>query len=160
MSLKVVIADYNNARHADAIIMLLDSYASDPMGGGKPLDEYVKANLVHELSKRSYAFTVIAYDDEQAVGLVNCFEAFSTFLCKPLINVHDVVVINGYRGRGIAGMMLAKVEEIARSRGCCKLTLEVLSNNESAKAAYKKFGFSDYVLDPEAGSARFWQKLL
>lgn len=50
------------------------------------------------------------------------------------------------------------VEEIAISKGCCKITLEVLSNNESAKVAYKKFGFSSYELDPKAGVALFWQK--
>jgi ribosomal protein S18 acetylase RimI-like enzyme len=36
----------------------------------------------------------------------------------------------------------------------------VLSNNEAAKSAYQKFGFSDYELDPQAGTALFWQKLL
>ena len=45
-------------------------------------------------------------------------------------------------------------------RGCCKLTLEVLDNNFIAKALYKKFGFSDYQLDPEYGNALFWEKKL
>lgn len=160
MSLNIVLADYLNRQHAGDIIMLLDHYASGAMGGGKPLDHSVKANLVGSLSKLPHAFTVIAYDGNRAVGLVNCFEAFSTFLCKPIVNIHDVVVTDEYRGQGIAGKMLEKVESIARSKGCCKLTLEVLSNNESAKAAYRKFGFSDYVLDSEAGAAMFWQKLL
>ncbi len=56
--------------------------------------------------------------------------------------------------------MLDKVEEIVGAIGCCKITHEVLSNNEVAKSAYEKFGFSGYELDPEAGSALFWQKLL
>jgi len=89
---------------------------------------------------------------------VNCFEAFSTFLCKPLINIHDLVVIETYRSRGVSQRMLEKVEEIAKSKGCCKLTLEVLSGNVAAKSSYRKFGFDDYMLDPEAGSALFWQK--
>jgi ribosomal protein S18 acetylase RimI-like enzyme len=140
--------------------MLLDRYASDPMGGGKSLDDGVKNNLVRELSKLPHAFSVVAYVDEQPAGLINCFEGFSTFLCKPLINIHDIVVLEEYRGNGIAGKMLEKVELIARLKGCCKLTLEVLSNNEAAKSAYHKFGFSDYQLDPQAGTALFWQKLL
>uniref|UniRef100_UPI0035583619 GNAT family N-acetyltransferase n=2 Tax=Pseudomonadota TaxID=1224 RepID=UPI0035583619 len=56
--------------------------------------------------------------------------------------------------------MLAKVEEIARQRGCCKLTLEVLEGNEVAKAAYQKQGFDGYQLDPQMGRAMFWQKVL
>ena len=105
-----------------------------------------------------YAFSVIAYIDGHSAGLVNCFEAFSTFSCKPLINIHDIVVLKKYRCKGVSQKMLNKVEQIARTKGCCKITLEVLSNNEVAKSAYRKFGFSDYELDPKAGTALFWQK--
>ena len=160
MNIEVIKADYSNEQHKIEIPMLLDSYASDPMGGGKPLDEEVKNNLVKELSRLPYAFSVIAYIDGQPGGLVNCFEAFSTFSCKPLINIHDLVVLDQYRGNGVSQVMLDKVEEIARSKDCCKVTLEVLSNNEMAKSAYRKFGFSGYELDPEAGTALFWHKLL
>ncbi len=56
--------------------------------------------------------------------------------------------------------MLEMVEEIAIDKGCCKLTLEVLSGNTLAQSAYKRYGFSGYQLDPEVGDALFWQKLL
>ena len=158
MHIEVIKADYLNGQHAKEIVLLLDAYASDPMGGGKPLAGEVKENVVRELSRLPHAFSLIAYVDGKAVGLVNCFEAFSTFSCKPLINVHDVIVLNEYRGNGISQLMLAKVEEIARLRGCCKITLEVLSNNKAAKTAYRKFGFTDYELDPQAGRALFWHK--
>lgn len=140
--------------------MLLNHYARDPMGGGQALAQQVSQQIVNELAQRPYAVSVLAYIDDKAAGLVNCFEGFSTFSCRPLMNIHDVVVLDEYRGHGISQQMLQKVEEIARARGCCKLTLEVLSNNEVAKAAYQKHGFSDYQLDPEAGTALFWQKLL
>ena len=160
MTLSVVQADYFDAQHQQDIPYLLDQYAKDPMGGGQPLSEQVKGNLVKALSKLPHAFSVIAYVDDKPAGLVNCFEGFSTFACQPLINIHDVAVLNDYRGQGISQQMLAKVEEIARERGCCKLTLEVLSENSIAMSSYKKFGFSDYALDPDAGTALFWQKKL
>ena len=160
MTLSVVQADYFDAQHQQDIPYLLDLYAKDPMGGGQPLSEQVKGNLVKALSKLPPAFSVIAYVDDKPAGLVNCFEGFSTFACQPLINIHDVAVLNDYRGQGISQQMLAKVEEIARERGCCKLTLEVLSENSIAMSSYKKFGFSDYALDPDAGTALFWQKKL
>lgn len=160
MKIEITKADYTSDKHKTEIPMLLDAYASDPMGGGKPLAAEVKNNLVDALSKLPHAFSVIAYVDDEPAGLVNCFEAFSTFLCKPLVNIHDVVVLKQYRGYDISQKMLEKVEDIATSKGCCKLTLEVLSNNSAAKSAYKKFGFSAYELDPEAGNALFWQKIL
>jgi ribosomal protein S18 acetylase RimI-like enzyme len=56
--------------------------------------------------------------------------------------------------------MLDKLEEIARSKGCCKLCLEVLEGNVRAQKVYKSFGFASYQLDPSMGKALFWNKKL
>jgi ribosomal protein S18 acetylase RimI-like enzyme len=74
--------------------------------------------------------------------------------------VHDVFVEPAHRRKGITQRMMEKVQEIAVSRGCCKLTLEVLSNNPNAMGSYAKFGFKSYELDPELGTAQFWEKKL
>jgi ribosomal protein S18 acetylase RimI-like enzyme len=160
MNITVIKADYLNPQHEKDILYLLDAYATDPMGGGKPLDQGVKEIVVKKLSELPYAFSLIAYANDVPVGLVNCFESFSTFSAKPLVNIHDFAVIESYRGNGISQIMLDKVEKIAKVKGCCKITLEVLSKNEAAKSAYKKYGFSDCQLDPSAGSALFWQKII
>lgn len=160
MIIAISVADYADTRHAQDIVTLLNTYALDPMGGGEALSEGVKENLVQELAKRPWTFTVIAYADDRPVGLATCIEGFSTFKCKPLINIHDIVVIQEYRGYNISNLLLAKIEEIARERGCCKLTLEVLEGNQIAQNAYKKFGFANYQLDPRMGHALFLQKTI
>ena len=160
MNIEIKKADYFDSKHKMDIPILLDAYASDPMGGGVPLKEEVHENLVEELSKLAHAFSIIAYVDNEAAGLINCFRAFSTFSCKPLVNIHDCIVLEKHRGLGLSQRMLDKVAEIAKEDGCCKLTLEVLSNNEIAKKAYNKFGFDSYELDPKAGAALFLQKKL
>jgi ribosomal protein S18 acetylase RimI-like enzyme len=156
----VLQASYSNPVHAEAIGFVLNQYAEDPMGGGQSLSADTRQQLAIELAKRPHAFSVLAFIAGEPVGLVNCFEGFSTFACRPLVNIHDVVVIDKHRGLGISQKMLAKVEEIARQRGCCKLTLEVLEGNETAQGAYRKIGFAGYELDPEMGRAMFWQKTL
>lgn len=160
MSIEIIKANYLNEKHAEEIVFLMDSYASDPMGGGKPLTEVVKNNIAKELSKLPYAFSIISYVGGSAAGLVNCFEQFSTFSCKPLINIHDIIILKQYRGNGLSQKMLERVEDIAISKGCCKLTLEVLEGNQIARSSYNKLGFSDYELDPKMGKALFWQKIL
>ena len=52
------------------------------------------------------------------------------------------------------------MEQIARERGACKLTLEVLQGNRGAGRLYERLGFADYQLDPAMGHARFMQKWL
>ena len=153
-------ADYANPAHAAALVLLLDAYAGDPAGGGQGLSAFAKANLVASLAARPQAYSVLAFDGGQAVGLVNCIEGFSTFACKPLVNVHDVAVLASHRGRGIAEQMLAQAELIARERGAVKLTLEVLSGNQPAMRLYERIGFAGYQLDPTMGSAQFLQKWL
>jgi ribosomal protein S18 acetylase RimI-like enzyme len=146
--------------HAAALVSLLDAYAHDPMGGGEPLQDFVKTNLVKALAARPQAFSVLAFAGVQPVGLVNCFEGFSTFVCQPLVNIHDIAVLPQYRGQRVAEKMLLLVERIARERGACKLTLEVLQGNVGATRLYHRVGFANYQLDPAAGSAQFLQKWL
>jgi GNAT superfamily N-acetyltransferase len=160
VTIEVVLADYRDAAQAVALVELLDGYARDPAGGGTPLSAQVRADLPAALAARPQAFSVLAYDDGQPVGLINCVEGFSTFACRPLVNVHDVVVAPSHRGQRLAQRMLEKVEQEARARGACKLTLEVLSGNVSARKAYEREGFADYQLDPAFGSAMFMQKKL
>ncbi len=153
-------ADPTLPTHAQAIVQLMDEYARDPMGGGQGLSDFVKSQLPGELAQRSTAHVILAFVQDQPAGLVVCIEGFSTFACKPLLNIHDVIVSSAYRGQGLSKRMLKKAEEIAIALGCCKLTLEVLEGNTVAQAAYRSFGFTGYELDPKMGKALFWEKKL
>lgn len=158
--IEILLAHYRDPSHAAALVNLLDAYATDPAGGGIPLASEVKQGLPAALAARPQAFSVLAFDGVAPVGLINCIEGFSTFACKPLVNVHDVVVVASHRGQRITQRMLARVEEEAKARGACKLTLEVLSGNQPALRAYERDGFAGYQLDPSFGSAVFLQKKL
>jgi len=156
----IVRARYDDPAHAAALVDLLDHYARDPAGGGAPLSDFARGNLVASLAARPFIFSVLAFDGDIPVGLVNAIEGFSTFACKPLVNVHDVVVASSHRGQSIAARLFAEVEAIARERGACKLTLEVLDGNASARALYRRLGFTAYRLDPAMGHAQFLHKWL
>lgn len=157
---EITLADYQNPKHRQAVVAMLNDYAQDPMGGGEALPEETKENLVDEMAKRDYVFSLLAFVDDEPVGLANCVEGFSTFAAKPVMNIHDIAVIKEYRGQGIAKRLLQEVETLAQFRGCVKLTLEVLQGNEPAKIAYDKFGFKPYQLDEANGKAEFWQKYI
>ena len=157
-NIKVIQADLQDPIQAGETMRLLREYATDLMGGGEDLSEYVKQNLIGRLREKLGALVLLAYDEDTAAGLAIAFEGFSTFYAKPLLNIHDFVVSDKYRGKGIAKLMLEKIEEIARDRGCCKLTLEMLEGNERARKVYKTFGFVSYELDPRMGKALFLNK--
>ena len=160
MVIEIIAVDYQNPKHSADLVTLLRAYARDPMGGGEDLPLATQQNIVPALAQQAGAFSVLAYVDGQPAGLVNCFTGFSTFQCAPLINVHDVAVLTEFRGLKLSQLLLSEVECIAKQRGCCKLTLEVLQGNTVAQGAYQRFGFSGYELDPSLGHAMFWQKKL
>jgi GNAT superfamily N-acetyltransferase len=140
--LTITQVDFNNPQHCDDLLRLLNNYALDPMGGGEALSAYAQENLIRELSQR------------------NIISSFIAFACKPLLNIHDFAVNPEFRGRGIAKALLNAIDELARAKGCCKITLEVLQGNLPAKQLYEAMGFAVYELDPEMGGALFMQKKL
>jgi len=153
-------ADYGDPVQARAIVELLDSYARDPAGGGEPLPQASRERLPACLAEIPGALSLLAYVGGEPVGLANCFQSFSTFACRPILNLHDLTVLPPWRGRGIGRALLRAVESSARERGCCKLTLEVLTGNGPARGLYSSLGFAPYRLEPEFGQAEFWEKKL
>jgi len=160
MSVQILPVDLYDPAQAERWLNLLDHYAQDPMGGGDGLSDFAKLNLVHSIREVPGYHGALAWLDGEAVGQINCFAGFSTFAARPLLNIHDIVVHASVRGRGIGQALLAWAEQRAKELGCCKLTLEVLSNNARAMASYELAGFAPYVLDPAAGQALFLQKYL
>ncbi|WP_066559183.1 GNAT family N-acetyltransferase [Croceicoccus bisphenolivorans] len=156
----ISLANYSDPADAAALVALLDGYARDPMGGGEPLSDKARVGLPDALAEHSGAFSLIARQDGEPVGLANCFTGFSTFACAPLVNIHDIAVLPSARGKGIGRALMRAIAEEAKKRGACKITLEVLSGNEGAKALYASEGYAAYALDPAMGSAQFWERKL
>lgn len=42
MDIKIVAANFDDEQHGQSVVYLLNEYALDPMGGGKPLTNDVK----------------------------------------------------------------------------------------------------------------------
>ncbi|MFT5717594.1 MAG: ribosomal protein S18 acetylase RimI-like enzyme [Oleiphilaceae bacterium] len=160
MKIETKLVNYDDEKQANELLLLLNEYAKDPMGGGSELATFSKSNLIEELKKRPFIFSIICYVDGKPAGFSNCIEGFSTFKCKPLINIHDFAVNSEFRGLQLSQRLMNKIEDLAISKGCCKITLEVLEGNQVAKSAYIKAGFKGYELDPEMGKAVFWEKSL
>jgi len=146
--------------HQKAVLAMIDVYARDPMGETKPLDPDVRARLIPGLQNHPTTVVFLAFHGDQAVGAAVCFIGFSTFAAKPLINIHDFVVLSALRGKGVGRRLLEAIEGKARELGCCKLTLEVMDNNHRALRIYEAAGFARYALQKGSGTAIFMSKPL
>lgn len=150
------LADFDNPEHAQAIVDLINSYACEPHGGGRNLDEAVSSQIVPGMKAVPGSFTILAWEEDQAVGAAICFRGFSSFAAKPLVNIHDLAVLPTHRGQGIGTQLLNAVENQARRFGCCKVTLEVRQENPQAEKLYLRVGYGD----PDGFQTRFLDKKL
>jgi GNAT superfamily N-acetyltransferase len=153
-------ADLGRPEHQQAIVELIDAYAADPMGNGKPLSAEVRQALIPGLQQHPTTLVFLAYQEEQPVGIAVCFRGFSTFAARPLINIHDLAVLGAQRGQGVGRKLLEAVEGKARALGCCKLTLETQENNRRARQVYEAAGFAQAVYEEAAGGSLFYTKSL
>jgi ribosomal protein S18 acetylase RimI-like enzyme len=153
-------ADLSRAEHQNALVAMLDAYMRDPMEGGEPPSERIKRDLVPGLRAHPACYVFLAYRDGSPVGFSICFLGFSTFLARPLINIHDIFVDTSVRGRGIGGMLLERIETRARELNCCRITLEVREDNHVARGLYRKVGFDRVVVGEKRIALEFWHKPL
>lgn len=153
-------ADLGRSDEAHAVVALLNAYAEDAMGAGEPLSDDVKERLVPALQSVPDHLVLLAFDGEDTVGLAICFQGFSTFRARPLLNIHDLAVLPSHRGCGVATALLAAIEAEARRRDCCKLTLEVREDNPRAEALYRALGFGAGSAGECSVQYRFMEKRL
>ena len=144
-------ADYTDPTQRSAIPCLLNAYARGLLGFRKEIDGHVLKALVPGLERMQNAVVLLARIDRAYVGMAICFLGFSTFHAKPLMNIHDFMVLKEFRGQGVGRALLKEIECIARDLDCCKITLEVQENNTTARRLYRNNGFKDSFLDQEAG---------
>jgi ribosomal protein S18 acetylase RimI-like enzyme len=134
--------DFGNARDSEQYLTLLDTYASDPMGAGSPLPCSVRERLVTDLAGHPGAYCLLAEHGDEAVGFATCFLGYSTFRARPLLNIHDIAVSPGWRGKNVARHLLAAISELGRQLECCRVTLEVREDNPRARKVYESAGFA------------------
>jgi ribosomal protein S18 acetylase RimI-like enzyme len=156
----VIEADLADPWHQAAIVTLINAYARDAMGTGQNLPVEVRARLIPGLQQHPTTLVFLAVQAHTPVGIAVCFQGFSTFAARPLLNIHDLAVLPDYRRRGVGRQLLEAVEARGRALGCCKLTLEVREDNERAQRLYRDVGFSDVKSTPGVVRNWFLQKSL
>ncbi|MES2597889.1 MAG: GNAT family N-acetyltransferase [Verrucomicrobiota bacterium] len=153
-------ADLARPDHQQATLQMMDAYASDPMGDGRPLSAWTKEHLIAGLREHPTTLVFLAFRGSEPVGIATCFRGFSTFAARPLLNISDYYVLPQLRGSGIGRRLLQAIEQSARDLGCCRLTLEVQENNHRARAIYAVAGFAQGIHVPEAGGSLHLAKSL
>lgn len=160
MTAEVQPLDYRSADQRQALVDLLESYASTPEGSGTGMTDQARQNVAAMLETTPHACVLMAVEGDQPRGVIVCVESFSTFYAQPVLNIHDLVIAPGSRGRGLGRQLMEAAEQEAHRRGCCKMTLEVVTSNEPAKGLYRSCGFQGGDSATPDDAMLFWTKPL
>jgi GNAT superfamily N-acetyltransferase len=104
--------------------------------------------LMQRIAKRQGRI-VLAVEDKVVVGAMGYSldedAAYVTGDVRRHGTVTDLIIHEGWRGRGIGQTLLAEAERLTREAGLKRLMIGALVANEPACRIYGKFGFEPYV---------------
>lgn len=100
-----------------------------------------EAQLQHELfGPHPVIESVIAWENDTAVGFALFFHNFSTFLTRRGLYLEDLFVLPSARGRGYGKALMLYLARLAVERGCGRFEWSVLDWNQPAIDFYKSLG--------------------
>ena len=98
------------------------------------------------LSDESVGRIHVARDGGKVVAMASLLYSISTAEGGLAASFEDLVVLPGYRGKGLGKALLQHVITEARKQGVLRLTLLTDRQNERAQALYRKLGFADSTM--------------
>lgn len=141
---KIIECDFENSLHCKAVIELMNHYMASKMGGNlPPYNNETADRMINGLKNHPSKLILLAINNEEFVGLSNSFINYGTFAAKPFINIHDIVVLEKYRGLGIGRQLMEANIMKAEQLNCGKITLEVREDNTNAQNLYSSLGFEE-----------------
>ncbi|MCW5626474.1 MAG: GNAT family N-acetyltransferase [Burkholderiales bacterium] len=91
---------------------------------------------------------LVAREAGQAIGMVNLLFTISTALGDRVAWLEDMVVAPRVRASGVGSQLLQRAIDLARSRGCRRITLLTDATNQSAQRFYRRHGFQGSAMIP------------
>ena len=88
--------------------------------------------------------TLVAELDGEVVGVIDMEYHQRLGDHRPQARVHDLVVTDRVRGRGVGSALVERAEALARKRGCFRMTLVTAAWREPTITFYEREGFQDY----------------
>ena len=106
--------------------------------------------MFEEVAAHSGAVFMAESADGSPIGMVSCWRAEDqtdiTVRAEDRAHLYiaDIFVVEAWRGRNVAGALLAAADAHGRALGLTYVTIGLLAVNQAAWRAYEKSGFEGY----------------
>ncbi len=151
LNIKIIRTEIENPEHRIHFAGLFDEYISN-------ISTNIESSVVDKLFGLPYFHGFICYVDNAPSAFAVCFESYSSYRDKRVLNIHDFMVSANYRGYGLGKALFNGIESYCVSNDYLKITLEVDEGNTAAKKLYNSCGFQDYQVCLKG--LLLWQKYI
>ncbi|RKF17390.1 GNAT family N-acetyltransferase [Alginatibacterium sediminis] len=151
MSNSIKYIEVGSLDHRNALDSLFQEYSSG-------VSASIDSTIVSQLLELPYFRGFLCFADNKPAGFAVCFESYSTYRARKVLNIHDFMVSNRYCGKGLAKSLLASIEQYCFENDYLKITLEVDDDNKIAQRLYESCGFEDFQVVLKG--LNHWQKYL
>ncbi|MTI62697.1 MAG: GNAT family N-acetyltransferase [Methylophaga sp.] len=131
----------------DAICLLLNQLFSQEADFAADKTKQMRA-VTEILSQPDSGQILILRKDGQVAGMVSLLYLISTAMGGKVALLEDMIIAEGYRGRGLGQELLTAAIDFARQQGCLRITLLTDADNDRAQQFYQKHGFSHSAMVP------------
>lgn len=155
MDLEVSEANLSDPADAAAVLELIDAYAIDPKGHGRPLLEAPARDRVQKGTRGFPGNAGAAGEAPEQTGRGgDLLPRLLDLRARPLLHIHDIAVLPEAGGRAVGRALLEVVEAEASRRDCCRVTLVVRGDNRVAQRLCRAMGFGPGEVPWCSGASR------
>lgn len=114
-------------------------------------ENYIE-DLLEKIEEKNGAIFISSVKDIPVgfiAGTINIQDQDNLLECIPTKSgrVLELIVSEKHRGKKIGSLLMQKLEEYFQHQNCDIVRVEVFEPNEPAHGFYKKFGYTDRVID-------------
>lgn len=110
--------------------------------------ELQKIALNKILNNENIGNIIVVVIDEKIVAMVNILYTISTALGARVAILEDMIVSKNFQNQNIGSELLKYAIEVAKNKGCKRITLLTDDDNFNAHKFYKKSGFEKSNMIP------------
>lgn len=127
-----------SSMHLTELIDLFDAYRCFYQ---MPTEKKQVQLFLQERLKRKDSLILMAFIQQQAVGLVQVYPVFSSVAMRPVWLLNDLFVAASHRQQGVAKELLTQLENQAKAAQVFSIKLTTAVDNHAAKNLYDSLGY-------------------
>ena len=107
----------------------------------KFLEEHFDKKYYNECIENSQTVFLVAELDRKVIGFLLATIKQSALREKFVMNISNIAILDDFRNNGVGTQLMEVLSNLAKTKDCARIELNVYNNNETAKSFYKNLGF-------------------